>query len=257
MPRPKKLSLPAIEVLASMAFDGNAARITGGQLDRKLYVEVNAALEALGGKWNRKAGAHLFDGDPANAIDQVVVDGEFSDAKRDFELFETPPELAARIVEVAGIEPWDLVLEPSAGRGALVDAVYNSEPTARVFAVEVQPDLAKKLAESYAKREPRLIAHCGDFLGLEPEPKYNAVVMNPPFSRQLDIDHVTRALQWLAADGTLVAIMSAGTLFRQNRKAVEFRELVERHDGTIEALPPGTFKSSGTMVNTVLVEMRA
>ena len=31
------------------------------QLDRKLYVKTNKVLEAAGGKWNRKARAHVFD----------------------------------------------------------------------------------------------------------------------------------------------------------------------------------------------------
>jgi N12 class adenine-specific DNA methylase len=33
-------------------------------LDRKLYQQVNKALESAGGVWNRKAKAHLFSGDP-------------------------------------------------------------------------------------------------------------------------------------------------------------------------------------------------
>lgn len=33
-------------------------------LDRKLYQAVNAALEDAGGRWNRKAKAHIFKGDP-------------------------------------------------------------------------------------------------------------------------------------------------------------------------------------------------
>lgn len=34
------------------------------QLDRKLYEAVNKALEAAGGRWNKKAKAHVFKGDP-------------------------------------------------------------------------------------------------------------------------------------------------------------------------------------------------
>src|SRR5512142_1337205 len=93
MARPKKLSTAAINVLDNLQITGNAAIITQ-QLDRKLYQEVNAALEALGGKWNRKAKAHLFEGDPRDAIEQVVVDGEFTDEKREFEFFATPVPVA-------------------------------------------------------------------------------------------------------------------------------------------------------------------
>ena len=44
--------------------DGKIAGVIVQQLDRNDYVKVNKALEALGGKWNRKAKAHLFDEDP-------------------------------------------------------------------------------------------------------------------------------------------------------------------------------------------------
>ena len=74
---PKKLSAAALAVLEGVRIVGREVRITDGQLDRKLYVEVNAALEALGGAWNRKAKAHIFDQDPSDALDQVLVDGEW------------------------------------------------------------------------------------------------------------------------------------------------------------------------------------
>ena len=79
------------------------------------------------------------------------------------------------------------------------------------------------------------------------------MVMNPPFSRQADIDHVTHAARFLRPGSRMVAIMSAGTIFRQNSKAVAFREWVEALGGTLEELPDGTFKASGTMVRTCIV----
>ena len=70
---PKKLSNAALAVLEGVEIVGREVRITDGQLDRKLYVEVNAALEALGGAWNRKAKAHLFEQDPSDALDQLTI----------------------------------------------------------------------------------------------------------------------------------------------------------------------------------------
>jgi 16S rRNA G1207 methylase RsmC len=77
--------------------------------------------------------------------------------------------------------------------------------------------------------------------------------MNPPFSKGQDIQHVTHALGFLKPGGRLVAIMGAGVTFRQDKRATEFRELVQAMGGTIARLPEGSFKSSGTMVNTVIV----
>jgi type I restriction-modification system DNA methylase subunit len=77
--------------------------------------------------------------------------------------------------------------------------------------------------------------------------------MNPPFADQQDIRHVEHALRFLKPGGRLVAIMSAGVSFRQDRQATTFRELVEGCDGTIEPLPEGAFEASGTGVRAVLV----
>ena len=40
---------------------------------------MNKVLEALGGKWNRKAGGHVFDHYPADEIDEVILTGEYTD----------------------------------------------------------------------------------------------------------------------------------------------------------------------------------
>ena len=50
-----------------------------------------------------------------------------------------------------------------------------------------------------------------------------------------------------------MSVMAAGITFRSNSKSVAFRDFVEERGGTIEALPPESFKVSGTLVNTVLV----
>ena len=81
--------------------------------------------------------------------------------------------------------------------------------------------------------------------------------MNPPFADQADIDHVTHALSFLKPGGKLVAIMSAGVTFREDRKASDFRALIWGMGGTMNELPEDSFKQSGTNVRTVLVEVRA
>jgi predicted RNA methylase len=250
-PRPKKLSEKAIEVLGSMEVIGNQARIMAGQLDRPLYLEVNAALEALGGKWDKKSKTHLFDGNPLDALDQVVVDGEFSNEVRDFEFFETPPEVTSKLLGVLELKPGDLVLEPSCGDGALIGAVLTKEPKVEVQAYEARDTAAKKTQERFASKGVKV--KNGNFLDEKPNPRFKFVVMNPPFGRQADIDHVLHAHGFLKAKGKLVAVMSASVKFRTNRKTVEFRDFVESHGGSIEPLPTGSFKSSGTNVNTCLV----
>ena len=164
------------------------------------------------------------------------------------QLFVTPTELAARVIEQADIQETDRVLEPSCGTGQLLRAV--DERNAEVIGVEINHSLSKHLANRHDIRT-------GDFLEFTPEQlgTFDKIVMNPPFAGQADIDHVVHALKFLKPNGKLVAIMSAGVNFRQDRKAKTFRDLVEKHGGTIEELPAESFKVSGTNVSTVLVEI--
>jgi hypothetical protein len=97
----------------------------------------------------------------------------------------------------------------------------------------------------------------GDFLQVAKAYRgtVDRVVMNPPFAKQKDIDHATVAFDCLAPGGKLVAILSAGVEFRQDKKAKAFRGLVDSARGTIERIADGAFKESGTMVRTVLVTL--
>jgi predicted RNA methylase len=245
----KRLSDAALAVLSSgVSVDGNELRISG-KLDRKIYAEVNAALEAIGGKWSRKAKMHLFDADPTDALDQILVDGAFADKKRDLDQFFTPPALAQLVVERAQVRG-KTVLEPSAGHGALAWEAAKQHAV-RVDCVEADPECVLRLkARGFAAAK-------GDFMLVAPHRAnmYDRVVMNPPFSRQKDIDHVLAALTCVRDGGRLVAIMSAGVTFRTDKKAKNFRDIVNVFDGTIEKLPDSSFRESGTNVNTVLVTL--
>lgn len=184
------------------------------------------------------------------------------------QLFPTPQELARRMVDalggVCGVAG-KRVLEPSAGTGNLIRAIYGAATGAdcvRIVAIEVNNGLVKVLQEQRSKtlnaNEKNFEIHQADFMTCGEElGKFDCVIMNPPFVNQQDIDHVTHALTFLKEGGRLVAIMSAGVIFRQDRKATTFRALIDGMGGTIEELPDDSFKEYGTSVRTVLVEVGA
>lgn len=91
-----------------------------------------------------------------------------------------------------------------------------------VDCVEVQPGLAEALRGEGIFR--RVLA-C-DFLALKPDPEslYDHVVMNPPFDRERDIDHIMHALDFLKPDGFLIAVMSAGTDFATPARPLLFAQ---------------------------------
>lgn len=168
------------------------------------------------------------------------------------DLFLTPVALAARVVEEVGLRGGDRLLEPSAGTGRLIDAAVLSdwEWSGEIVAVENNAALASALKMKYDA--VRVVE--ADFLECTRElGTFDRIVMNPPFSGQDDIRHVLHAAKFLAPGGRLVAIMSAGVTFRQDRLATDFRQFVESRGGVIEPLPADSFKEAGTSVNTALV----
>lgn len=237
-----------LAVLSAAVTEGQNVTLTG-QLDRKLYERTNKVLEAAGGKWNRKAKAHVFEADAAERMDQIILSGSVDVPKDEFNFFPSPPAVVDRLMELAGVEPSHWVLEPSAGRGAI--ALPCAERGATVVCHELMEANYTHLA-ALADDKRLYAVYLGDFLELIPTPDFDRVVMNPPFLKQSDIKHVTHALKFLKPGGLLVAVMAAGVRFRTDARTTAFNELVAQRGGRIEALPENSFKSSGTGVNTVI-----
>lgn len=193
---------------------------------------------------------------------------------KNFGFFPTPEAAAERVIEYARIgyqEGVQLrVLEPSAGSGNLArlaaaerevrDWNYETKSFSYqrgrpiVDCIEIQQHLvaALSLEGIYNK-----VIHA-DFLKVNPDPNnlYDRVVMNPPLDRERDIDHVTHAMKFLKPGGRLTAIMSAGTEFRETKKAIAFRALMEELKADWYDLPPNSFSEVGTNVNTLIVTLQ-
>ncbi|WP_428383750.1 methyltransferase [Nevskia ramosa] len=241
---PRKRTIPedVLTVLSAGRVERSLFFLPSGQLDRKLYDSTNKVLEALGGRWNRKAKGHLFDTDCEPLIESAIETSEYG-LPADLGWFPTPAALAARIVEMAGIAPGMLALEPSAGEGALARVMVAAGASVRV--VEYDIVRVAKLMMEFGKAN--VVA--ADFLTLAPEKIFDRVVMNPPFAKRADIHHVRHALKFLKPGGSLVAIMSAGIAFREDQLSRDFRAQCS----TIESLPDQSFQESGTSVNTCVV----
>lgn len=174
------------------------------------------------------------------------------------QLFPTPAPLAARMVELAGINDYDRILEPSAGTGQLVQAIRATGKNMHVVAVEINRQLANKLEQQAAACSYTECAGtqsveviCADFLSVSALGTFTAILMNPPFVNAQDIAHIKHAHKMLAEGCKLVAICANGP--RQN---AELKPYVTTHGGSWEVLPSGTFNGSGTNVETVLLTLK-
>ena len=251
----KTIPQEVLKILSTVEIEGNNVKITG-QLGRKLYLSVNEVLDRIGGKWNRKAKAHVFIVDPTDKLDAVIECGVL-EPKVKTGYFPTPPKLVTRMIELAELEYKHMILEPSAGQGHIADEICSTTGLHphEIMICEVLPENVSIL------RKKEYVVEELEFFALADELKSNKmdfdrILMNPPFEKQACIDHVTTAFSLLANGGTLVAIMSSGVMFRENKKTTTFREnILNKYGVSVEDNPGGSFKESGTMVNTVMIKL--
>lgn len=240
----------ATEVLRASTITSDRVTLPGIQLDRKLYQDVNNVLSKAGGKWNRKAGAHLFNRDPREALAEYLESGKIVSVQQQLQAFYTPEPVIERMVEMADLQIGQRALEPSAGDGRIARRMLDMGCVVDVCEID-----EVRQRELQANPGYRLVG-C-DFLNMNPpeeSDRYDRIVMNPPFTKGQDIAHVMHAWRCLKHSGVLVAITSPGWIFRTDKKHVAFREFVNA-TGVYEELPEGTFKESGTNVRTMLIQI--
>lgn len=162
--------------------------------------------------------------------------------------FPTPKELVDKMLAYAGIDGGERVLEPSAGSGVIAD---------KLKAIGCDVDCVEpweSLREILKDKGHNLIGR--DIMTLDQEDVYDAIIMNPPFERGQDVKHVMHAMQFLKEGGMLVAIMANSVKFNREKTYANFRLFVDKAGGEIIDNPEGSFKESGTGVNTVMVILK-
>lgn len=251
----KHISEDVLKVLSTAEIKGHKVKITA-QLDRKLYLSVNEVLDRIGGKWNKKQKAHVFSEDPTEKLNSVIECGVL-EPKVKTGYFPTPTALVKRMIELADLDSKHLIMEPSAGQGHIADAICKTTGLLgrEIMVCEILPEnIHRLIKKGYFVEEFEFFKMAEELKSNKM--KFDRILMNPPFEKQADIEHTTTAFNLLADGGVLVAIMSSGVMFRENKKTVSFREnILDKYAVSIEENPRGAFKDSGTMVNTVMIKL--
>ena len=255
----RSIDQDVLDMLLNCQPVGNKLPMIQVNMDRKLYTRFNDVLEAIGGKWNRSAKAHIFpDGvDVQDLLDFVIETGKIPDGNP-FDHYCTPPEVAQELVNHivnAAVKPLKTFLEPSAGSGSLVKAILDGQASSHVTAYEIDSRFKKDLEGLVS------VYHEADFVQSckHENNKFDAVAMNPPFRSKTDsnawMEHVEKAMNSLSPGGTIGAILPNSFKFRSDRKFESFRKMVNEKlkDVSIIDLPQCSFSSSGTNVNTVML----
>ncbi len=158
------------------------------------------------------------------------------------QLFPTPVDVAARMVELAEVGDDHRVLEPSAGTGNIIRAL-RMKSSGKIVAVEINKDLVRGLTQALFAQDANFAVQHADFLLCNGDlGTFDRILMNPPFADASDVRHILHAQHMLNAGGKLVAICANGP-----RQEKALKPLAS----TWEELPAGTFE--GTNVRTVLL----
>jgi len=241
-------------------------QLAGSWTKTKICEMMRYKMELGGGSYYVQTSEYSDTSPAASALQQLadakgggaelVAQGE-RDRKRSEVLrmkipgfFPTPTPVADQMVREAGLDPKNplvRILEPSAGRGDLADAIAKEIGPGGIDCCEVNHTLREMLSETYA------VFSEGDFLNMEPMAIYDAVLMNPPFERRQDADHIAHAYRFLSPGGVLVALCSPMLLQGSEKKCQAFREWFEDLGGEILAESVDGFENTQARATMVRI----
>jgi len=225
--------------------NGNAHLI----FDKTTLHEINVALAE-------------FYGDvlPENDIDKPDKKQASTAVSKDLAFYWTPESAVHKIMGHLECQDGDCILEPSAGEGHIVEAIwsyarlkseYKSPIVVKIAAVEVDPTRA-----AIAQRKGIPVQR-KNFLEVAPKRMFDKVVMNPPFAGQHWRKHITHAMKFLKNDGerwgergTMGCILPASAHVDGHLKEMGLAY-------TWYDLPHATFREAGTNVATGFAIMAA
>lgn len=165
-----------------------------------------------------------------------------TEVARDLQFYPTPRAVAEQVVSSLNLQGGESVLEPSCGDGQIMDVLANwhEEPDGRfakrpLSVTGVEYDAARA-GQARAKGHHVLTAN---FLQVAPDPRFDVVVMNPPFYGQHYKKHLDHAVKFLRAGGRLVCILPASAHYDHGKTIGQWYDL-----------PVGSFAASGTNIPT-------
>jgi hypothetical protein len=159
--------------------------------------------------------------------------------------FPTPSQVVSRMLELADIKAGMTILEPSVGKGSIIDGIKDAHsdlfPSLKFVLCELSYTLRQILE---AKGYKDVID--ADFLTVNPV-AVDRVIMNPPWgkdAKESAAEHIQHAYKFLKPGGRLVAICDEGCFFRSFKRDEEFRLWLRSQGAEDERLEPGAFLKS-------------
>jgi len=166
---------------------------------------------------------------------------------------ETPQWLADKIVQrmIQGLTNFGhtRILEPSAGEGVLIDALFRYKPMA-----DVSVDCIELNEEKYNKLMSKgYNAYRADFLNWISHRKYDAIIAAPPFINNSDVFHIQKMYDHLDDLGVIITLTTPFWTVNNETHQTEFREWLKDKNYEMTMLPDNTFIEKGKTVPTAIL----
>lgn len=212
----------------------------------------------IGGHWSEAHKSFVFVRDVSTGIiqksiqkanDKIPLSKEQIEREK-LQAYFTPLEVSRKMQQSAHICDNDIVLDPSAGTGNLVNGL--NVPKENIFLVEPNAEFCEFLRRSgYVNVIQSTFEEALDRKMLPNN--ISKVLMNPPFSKQSDLRHILLAYGLLNKGGTLISIIGKNSLLERdinNQKSPTLEAFVNTCKSSkfhqIVKLEPASFEESGT-----------
>ncbi len=213
--------------------NGNAHLI----FDPETLREINLAL------------AEFYGDTLPDSPEEVTRKRPGTDVAKNLAYYPTPRAVVDLILSKVNLNGRPDILEPQCGCGRFLDEIREQNPFARVVGVEY---LGPRVAECRAKGHHVMQAN---FLQVAPDPRFDLVVMNPPFNGLEWRKHLDHARKFLKphpegqcyGGGTLICILPGTAYYDGHLDDLGARK---RHSEIWKDLPVASFAESGTNIPT-------
>lgn len=158
----------------------------------------------------------------------------------------TPKSLVKLLIQLGEIQENSRVLEPEAGIGYIADEIKQITP--HVDCIEISGSFRELL-----ELKGHHLVGC-DLLECKPEPVYDAVLMNPPFSN--DSRHIRHAFGFLKQGGRLVTVCLDRLQHSEQKKYQEFQDWLRLHSFFFHETDE-KFEMTGARVRLLVIQKAA
>ena len=148
----------------------------------------------------------------------------------DKEFYPTPPDVIARMLRHVDIKRDNYILEPSAGKGDILDFIMKSRrnyDTPKIYAIEQNNELRMILNE----KDYKVIGD--DFLEYNSDMHFDFIIMNPPFSN--GDEHLLKAWEILHT-GKIVCLLNSETVRNPHTKRRKLLNGIIANNGEVYEL---------------------